>query len=446
MRRVAAAGRTEREVGRDIADAILAAGHATGRLRHRRAAGPTAPARTTSCPTGSSRPATRSSSTSAARCRRATAPTRPATYAVGEPRRRVPRATTRCCRRRRRRRAPGPGRASPAPASTRPPATSSRRPATASCSSTAPATASAWRRTRTPTSSPATTLLLEPGMAFSIEPGIYLRRPARRAHRGHRRRHRRRRRAAQPAPARARRPGGLTPDPTPAVDPRDPARRRRRPSCSTSTRELAAAELAPRRRRVRGARRGSRARCSAPSARPGCSGLPYPEEHGGGGQPYEVYLQVLEELAAAWLTVGIGRQRAHAGLPPGGRRSAPTTQRERLAAGHARRRAAGRLLPVRAAVRLRRRGAARPGPRRDGDELLVVDGTKAWITHGGEADFYDRDGPHRRSRARAGISLPARRRRHAGAVGGAARAQDGRQRLDRPRRSSSTAPGSPPTG
>ena len=47
-------GRTEREVGRDIADAILAAGHATRRLRHRRRAAPTAPARTTSCPTGSS--------------------------------------------------------------------------------------------------------------------------------------------------------------------------------------------------------------------------------------------------------------------------------------------------------------------------------------------------------------------------------------------------------
>src|SRR5690606_40895805 len=38
----------------------------------------------------------------------------------------------------------------------------------------------------------------------------------------------------------------------------------------------------------------------------GLLGLPYPEEYGGGGQPYEVYLQVVEELAAAWLTVGLG--------------------------------------------------------------------------------------------------------------------------------------------
>ena len=49
-----------------------------------------------------------------------------------------------------------------------------RRPAGASTSSTAPATASGWTPTRRPTSSPATTLPLVPGMAFSVEPGIYL--------------------------------------------------------------------------------------------------------------------------------------------------------------------------------------------------------------------------------------------------------------------------------
>ena len=34
--------------------------------------------------------------------------------------------------------------------------------------------------------------------------------------------------------------------------------------------------------------------------RAGLLGLPYPEEYGGGGQPYEVYLQVVEELATVW--------------------------------------------------------------------------------------------------------------------------------------------------
>ena len=38
----------------------------------------------------------------------------------------------------------------------------------------------------------------------------------------------------------------------------------------------------------------------------GLLGLPYPEEHGGGGQPYEVYLQVVEELAQVWATVAEG--------------------------------------------------------------------------------------------------------------------------------------------
>ena len=37
----------------------------------------------------------------------------------------------------------------------------------------------------------------------------------------------------------------------------------------------------------------------------GLLGLPYPEELGGGGQPYEVYLQVLEEFGARWAAVAV---------------------------------------------------------------------------------------------------------------------------------------------
>ena len=37
----------------------------------------------------------------------------------------------------------------------------------------------------------------------------------------------------------------------------------------------------------------------------GLLSLPQPEEWGGGGQPYEVYLQVLEELAARWAAVAV---------------------------------------------------------------------------------------------------------------------------------------------
>jgi alkylation response protein AidB-like acyl-CoA dehydrogenase len=38
----------------------------------------------------------------------------------------------------------------------------------------------------------------------------------------------------------------------------------------------------------------------------GLLSLPFPEEYGGGAQPYEVYLQVIEEIATAWPSVGVG--------------------------------------------------------------------------------------------------------------------------------------------
>src|SRR5664279_793388 len=40
--------------------------------------------------------------------------------------------------------------------------------------------------------------------------------------------------------------------------------------------------------------------------RAGLLGLPYPTEYGGAAQPYEVYLQVLEELASRWASVAVG--------------------------------------------------------------------------------------------------------------------------------------------
>jgi len=40
--------------------------------------------------------------------------------------------------------------------------------------------------------------------------------------------------------------------------------------------------------------------------RAGMFGLPYPDRWGGLDQPYEVYLQALEEVATAWMAVGVG--------------------------------------------------------------------------------------------------------------------------------------------
>ncbi|MEU3857263.1 acyl-CoA dehydrogenase family protein [Streptomyces sp. NPDC028722] len=117
----------------------------------------------------------------------------------------------------------------------------------------------------------------------------------------------------------------------------------------------------------------------------GLLGLPYAAEHGGGDQPYEVYLQVLEELAAARLTVGLGvsvHTLASYALATYG---AKQQQVEHLPAM-----LGGGLLGAYClsepssgsdAASLRTRAA------RDGD-TWVIDGTKAWITHGGIADFY----------------------------------------------------------
>ena len=71
------------------------------------------------------------------------------------------------------------------------------------------------------------------------------------------------------------------------------------------TRELAAKELAPQAHEAE-------ARGEFPEAayrllgRSGLLSLPFAEEYGGGAQPYEVYLQVLEEIAAAWPSLAVG--------------------------------------------------------------------------------------------------------------------------------------------
>ena len=79
---------------------------------------------------------------------------------------------------------------------------------------------------------------------------------------------------------------------------------------------------------------------------------------------------------------------------------------------------------------------------RDGDDY-VVNGTKAWITHAGVADFYNVVRPHRRPRRRAASRCLLADAATPGINAAAARAQDGPARLaDRADRAS-TAPGSP---
>src|ERR1700759_1871346 len=117
----------------------------------------------------------------------------------------------------------------------------------------------------------------------------------------------------------------------------------------------------------------------------GLLGLPYSERWGGGDVSYEVYLQALEEIAAAWMTVGVGLSVHTMSCFPLARFGTDAQRDQWLPA-----QLAGDLLGASAlpepqagsdAAALSARAV------RDGDDYLVT-GTKAWITHAGQADFY----------------------------------------------------------
>ncbi|GAA4729250.1 acyl-CoA dehydrogenase family protein [Modestobacter marinus] len=154
------------------------------------------------------------------------------------------------------------------------------------------------------------------------------------------------------------------------------------------TRQLARDELAPRAAAAEAAEEFPRD-VFRTLGRAGLLGLPYAEELGGGGQPYEVYLQVLEEIAAAWASVGVGVS-VH-GLSCFGlaTRGTPAQQEwlpemlggEQLGAYCLSEPHAG---SDPAAMRTR---AVRDGGV-GGKGAYVLTGEKAWTTHGGHADFY----------------------------------------------------------
>jgi len=71
------------------------------------------------------------------------------------------------------------------------------------------------------------------------------------------------------------------------------------------TRELAREELAPRVDEYEAQSRFPR-EVFTTLGKAGLLGLPYDERYGGAAQPYEVYLQVVEELATVWASVAEG--------------------------------------------------------------------------------------------------------------------------------------------
>ncbi|MFF1422435.1 acyl-CoA dehydrogenase family protein [Streptomyces sp. NPDC058220] len=117
----------------------------------------------------------------------------------------------------------------------------------------------------------------------------------------------------------------------------------------------------------------------------GLLGLPYDSALGGGDQPYEVYLQVLEELAAARLTVGLGASvhtlACHALAGYGSKEQQAEHLPAMLSGGLLGAYCLSEPASGSDAASLRTKAV------RDGDDWVIT-GTKAWITHGGIADFY----------------------------------------------------------
>ncbi|WP_392544327.1 acyl-CoA dehydrogenase family protein [Oryzobacter telluris] len=154
------------------------------------------------------------------------------------------------------------------------------------------------------------------------------------------------------------------------------------------TREICAKELRP---KVDAAERAAATDESFPTevfrtlGSAGLLSLPHPEEHGGYGQPYEVYLQVVEEVASAWMSVAVGvsvhsltaypvttfgTPEQQAALLPGmlsGDQLGAYCLSEPLAGSDI------ASMTTRAT--------------RDGDGY-VLKGRKAWISHAGHADYY----------------------------------------------------------
>jgi len=117
----------------------------------------------------------------------------------------------------------------------------------------------------------------------------------------------------------------------------------------------------------------------------GLLGLPYPEEFGGGAQPNWMYLLVLEELSASLLSVGLGTSVQTLTIFPAHAYGTPE-QRSRW------------MPPACAGEWIGGYCLSEPGSgsdaaamttkaERDGDSW-VISGRKAFVTHGGEADYY----------------------------------------------------------
>jgi alkylation response protein AidB-like acyl-CoA dehydrogenase len=150
------------------------------------------------------------------------------------------------------------------------------------------------------------------------------------------------------------------------------------------TREICAERLAPRASEDEAAERFPRDVFHL-LGQAGLLSLPYPVEYGGGDQPYEVYLQVLEEIAAAWMSIGVGVSvhslSAYAVATHGSDDQRKSLLPELLGGAKL---GAYCLSEPQAGSDV---SGIRTKATREGDDY-VVSGVKQWISHGGQADFY----------------------------------------------------------
>src|SRR5690606_35616000 len=149
-------------------------------------------------------------------------------------------------------------------------------------------------------------------------------------------------------------------------------------------REIARSELAPAASEAEEAERFPRQTFRL-LGEAGLLSLPYPEKYGGADQPFEVYLQVLEELASAWLAVALGISVHVLACNPLAVHGTDE-QRER----HLGRLLSGDLL---GAYCLSEPQAGSDVASMSTRATLTADGysitgTKAWTSHAGQADFY----------------------------------------------------------
>lgn len=117
----------------------------------------------------------------------------------------------------------------------------------------------------------------------------------------------------------------------------------------------------------------------------GLLSLPYAEELGGGGQPYEVYLQVVEEIAYAWMSVAVGVSVHSLTCAPLAHFGTPEQQEKYLTGMLSGSQLGAYCLSEPNAGSDVATIRTRAVPVEGGWELT---GGKAWISHAGHADFY----------------------------------------------------------